>query len=121
MPPNADDPNVGLPSDATEDARLRRRVAELEERLERLQGDYDRLTGSAAYRVVRGLHRGVDRMAPWGSRRRTILLLPLRGIRLIRRDGWAVFLGRLVRVDRWVPRLWRPALPPWDRVPPEER
>lgn len=121
MTPNRDDSNVGLPSDPTGDAALRRRVHELEERLDRLQADHDRVTGTLSYRLVQRLHRAVGAAAPWGTRRRSFFMVPLRGIRLIRREGWGAFVRRLVRVDRWVPRLWRPAMPPWDRLGPEER
>jgi GT2 family glycosyltransferase len=121
MTPDTDDPNVGLPSDPTGEAALRRRVHELEERLERLQAEHDRVTSSLSYRLVEGLHRAVGAAAPWGTRRRSFLLAPLRGIRLIGREGWAAFGRRLIRPDRWVPRLWRPAIPPWERLTPEER
>ena len=121
MTPNRDDSNVGLPSDPTGDTALRRRVHELEERLNRLQVDHDRLTDTLSYRLVQRLHRAVGAAAPWGTRRRSFFMVPLRGIRLIRREGWGAFVRRLVRVDRWVPRLWRPAMPPWDRLGPEER
>jgi O-antigen biosynthesis protein len=121
MTPSTDDPNVGLPSDPSGDQALRRRVRELEERLDRLQAEHDRVTRTRSYRLARGLHRAVEASAPWGTRRRSLLLAPLRGIRLIGREGWAAFVRRLVRVDRWAPRLWRPAMPPWDRLTPEER
>jgi GT2 family glycosyltransferase len=121
MTPSTDDSNVGLPSDPSSDAALRRRVHELEERLDRLQAEHDRVTRTLSYRLVEGLHRAFEAAVPWGTRRRSFLLIPLRGIRLIGREGWAAFGRRLVRVDRWVPRLWRPAMPPWDRLTPEER
>ncbi|MGH2653577.1 MAG: glycosyltransferase family 2 protein [Actinomycetota bacterium] len=116
-----DDSNVSAPSDATGDAELRGRVRELEERLDRLQAEHDRVTRTLSYRLVQSLHRAFEAAAPWGTRRRSLFLTPLRGIRLIGREGWAAFVYRLVRVDRWVPSLWRPAMPPWDRLTPEER
>jgi len=121
MTPNTDDSNVGLPSDPTDDAALRRRVRELEERLDRLQAEHDRVTSTLSYRLVQRLHRAVGAAAPWGTRRRSFVLAPLRGIRLIGREGWVAFVRRLVRVDRWLPRLWQPAMPPWGRLSPDER
>jgi GT2 family glycosyltransferase len=121
MTPNTGDSNVGLPSNPTGDAALRRRVRELEERLDRLQAEHDRVTRTLSYRLVQSLHRAVGATAPWGTRRRSLFLAPLRGIRLIGREGWVPFVRRLVRVDRWVPRLWRPAMPPWERLTPQER
>ncbi|MGH2655661.1 MAG: glycosyltransferase family 2 protein [Actinomycetota bacterium] len=121
MTPSMDDSNVSAPSDATGDAEPRRRVRELEERLDRLQAEHDRVTRTLSYRLVQSLHRAFEAAVPWGTRRRSLFLTPLRGIRLIGREGWAAFVYRLVRVDRWVPSLWRPAMPPWDRLSPEER
>ena len=120
MTPSADDSNVGLPSDSTDDAQLHRRITELEERLERLQGEYERATNSTAYRAVQRLRRLIDRLAPWGTRRRSLVLVPGRTFRAIRRRGIRDFLRRAAKPQSWA-RVWEPAMPPLDRLSPEER
>jgi GT2 family glycosyltransferase len=97
------------------------RQRELEARLAQLRASQERITHSAGYRVVNRLHRSFDRAAPWGTRRRSVLLAPARAIRVIERDGWGAFSRRLVRVWRWVPRLFRPARPAVERLSPDER
>lgn len=119
MTPTADDRNVDLPSDSTDD-QSRRRITELEAKLSRLQGEYDRLTSSGAYRVVQRLHRAVDRLAPWGTRRRSVLLAPGRAIRAFRRQEPRGLLRGLTRAKSWS-RIWEPAIPPMDRMTPDER
>lgn len=119
LTPTADDRNAGLPSDFT-DEQLRRRIRELEEKLERLQGEYDRLTSSAAYRILQRLHRAVDGLAPWGTRRRSVLLAPGRGFRALRRQGPGGVLRGMTRARSWA-RIWEPAVPPLDRLTPDER
>ena len=74
-----------------------------------------------AHRLRRWLGPVLDRVAPWGTRRRSLLLAPARAIRIGRREGWPALLGRVLRVWRWIPRLWAPAIPSAERLTPEER
>jgi len=118
--PGADDSNVDPPSGSPRDAQLRRRIRELEERVERLQAEHDRVSSTAAFRFVRRMHGAVDTLAPWGTRRRSVLLAPVRALRAIRRRGLGAFLRGLVRFDSWS-RVWELAMPPLERLTPEER
>jgi glycosyltransferase involved in cell wall biosynthesis len=97
------------------------RQRELEARLAVLRASQERITHSAGYRVVNRVHRSFDRVAPWGTRRRSVLLAPARGLRVIDREGWGAFFRRLARVWRWVPRMFRPARPAVERLSPDER
>ena len=115
-----DELNDDPPSDPTDDERLRRRIVELEGRLDALQADYDRVTRSTAYRLVRRLHASVDRIAPGGTRRRSLLLAPGRALRSIRRHGFGASLRRVGDSRSWG-RLWEPALPADERLSPDER
>jgi O-antigen biosynthesis protein len=116
----SDDSNARPPSDPDEDAQLRRRVIELEGRLDRLQGEYDRVTSSASFRILRRLHGAVDRLAPWGTRRRSVVLVPGRMLRAVRRRGLGPVLRGVLTSGKWS-RIWAPAIPPLDRLSPEER
>jgi O-antigen biosynthesis protein len=88
--------------------------------VDRLQAEHDRVTRTAAFRFVRRMHGAVDTLAPWGTRRRSLLLAPVRALRAIRRRGLGGFLRGLARFDRWS-RVWEPAMPPVDRLTPDER
>jgi GT2 family glycosyltransferase len=97
------------------------RQRELEATVSELRASQERVVHSAGYRVVNRLHRSLDRAAPWGTRRRSVLLAPTRAFRVADREGWGAFFGRLVRVWEWVPRLFRPARPAVEGLSPDER
>ena len=65
--------------------------------------------------LVRRLRRRLSGLAPLGTRRRSFLATPLRAVRLVVKEGWGAFLLHLPKVHRWVPRMWRRALPDPDR------
>jgi GT2 family glycosyltransferase len=81
----------------------------------------DRVTDSVIYRGLSRLHARVDAFAPWGTRRRSLLLAPARAARVIMGAGWGSFLGLLVRPWRWVPSLGKRAIPPGERLTWDER
>lgn len=114
------DSTLGPGPDPRDEDALRRRVSELERALERLQHEHDRITKSATYRVVLSIQETIEALAPWGTRRRSLLLAPRRAIRSIRRDGLAAFLRALTDPDRWS-RIWEPAIPSLDRISADER
>jgi GT2 family glycosyltransferase len=95
----------------------RRRGAEVVER----SAPADRVTDSIVYRALSRLHAWIDAVAPWGTRRRSLLLSPARAARVIVNRGWAFFLGLLVRPWQWVPTLWKRAIPPMERLTWDER
>ena len=73
------------------------------------------------HRLLPRFRRALDRLAPWGTRRRSLLLAPARAIRIGQRQGWGTLLRKAVRVWRWIPRLWVRAVPLPERLTWEER
>ena len=51
-----------------------------------------------------------ERLAPWGTRRRTLAQIPSRVVRGVRERGLLGFLARLLAVWRWFPTLFTPAV-----------
>ena len=86
-------------------------VSAHERKIEELRRRIERLERAWIYRLKRGLVRFVDRIAPWGTRRRAVVLTPSRLLRVRRQRGWGGFLRELLSVSRWIPRMFRPAYP----------
>jgi GT2 family glycosyltransferase len=107
-----------MPEDAMGRDRDR---AGLERQLADLESQFDRVTQSAGFRFVERGYRWVDRVAPWGTRRRSLVLAPARAMRMVAAKGWGGLFAHLPRVWEWGPRLWRVAVPPVERLTPEER
>lgn len=97
------------------------RERELEGRIEQLDRAYRRATAGTGHRALQRMERGIGRVAPWGTRRRSLLLAPARGMRMIMRSGWGAFLLHLLQPWKWVPRMWERAVPPAARLTPRER
>ena len=97
------------------------RERELEARIAKLESDYQRATQGTGHRVLERMEKAMGSFAPWGTRRRSLLLAPARASRMVIRRGWGRFLLHLVQPWKWVPRLWRKALPPSARLTPQER
>jgi GT2 family glycosyltransferase len=95
--------------------------AGLERQLADLQAQFDRVTHSAGFRFVERGYRWVDRVAPWGTRRRSLVLAPARAMRMVAAKGWGALFGHLPKAWLWGPRLWKVAVPPVERLTPEER
>jgi GT2 family glycosyltransferase/2-polyprenyl-3-methyl-5-hydroxy-6-metoxy-1,4-benzoquinol methylase len=94
--------------DATE---MENRLTEALSRLTESEARYRRVVESTGFRALERLRAFVARVAPWGTRRRHLALLPSRAARVISREGLRGFLRRLVRVWVWLPAAFRPALP----------
>jgi GT2 family glycosyltransferase len=107
-----------MPEDAMGRDRDR---AGLERQLLDLQAQFERVTQSAGFRFVERGYRWVDRVAPWGTRRRSLVLAPARAMRMVAAKGWGALFGHVPKVWRWGPRLWKVAVPPVERLTPEER
>lgn len=93
---------------------LRARIAELER-------SHSRATSGTGHRIVEGTDRVIGSLAPWGTRRRNVLLAPARAARVVMRRGWGAFLLHLLQPWKWLPRLWTRAMPPLARLTPQER
>jgi GT2 family glycosyltransferase/glycosyltransferase involved in cell wall biosynthesis len=100
---------------------LRRRVRELESQVKHLDRTVRRVTTGTAHQLLQGLTRSLTRLAPWGTRRRSFFLAPMRAVRMILSEGWPVFLRHLLAFWVWIPRLWERAIPPAQRLTPDER
>jgi GT2 family glycosyltransferase len=98
------------------ESRLRERLPAIEHAVTE-----DRVTDGVAYRALIRIHRRVDAVAPWGTRRRSLFLAPARAARVVMNRGWASFLWALVRPWRWAPALWKRAVPPAERLAWDER
>ncbi|HEV2906985.1 MAG TPA: glycosyltransferase, partial [Actinomycetota bacterium] len=107
-----------MPEDAMGRDRDR---AGLERQLVDLQSQFERVTHSAGFRFVERGYRWVDRVAPWGTRRRSLVLAPARAMRMVAAKGWGALFGHLPKVWLWGPRLLKVAVPPVERLTPEER
>jgi GT2 family glycosyltransferase len=130
IPPPPDAPMEGFDAALVElEAFVRRspasphreRERELEAKVAELEVAHRRATSGTAYRMLDGLQRGLGTLAPWGTRRRSLFLAPARAIRMVMRGGWGQMLGHLVRPWRWLPKIWKRAMPPLDRLTPDER
>jgi GT2 family glycosyltransferase len=82
--------------------------------------ELDQLRQRAGYRVLESTIRKVDRVAPWSTRRRQVLLAGAKAARIVVTEGPASALKRLPRVATWAPHVLGvarlsqtpPALPP---------
>ena len=97
------------------------RERELEARIQQVEGAYRRATAGTGHRLLERMETAMGRVAPWGTRRRSLLLAPARAARIVLRRGWGAFLAHALQPWRWVPRLWRRAMPPAQRLTPQER
>jgi GT2 family glycosyltransferase len=65
-------------------------------------------------RVRAWLRRSGGRMAPWGTRRRSVVMEPIRAFRMWRTEGTGPLLRHLSSPWTWLPRMWKPAFPTAD-------
>lgn len=95
------------------ESAIRQREAETEG----LRRQFEQTLGQ---RMKRGLRRFVDRIAPWGTRRRSLILTPARLLKVGRTQGWGTFFARLAKVWEWIPRMFGRAYPNVDRLSPSQ-
>jgi glycosyltransferase involved in cell wall biosynthesis len=100
---------------------LRQRERDLEEQVRALNKELKRVTGGGMSRVIHRSVRFLNRVAPWGTRRRSVLLAPARAIRMAMDQGPGAPLVHLLKVWVWVPRLWQRAWPQPKSLNPSER
>lgn len=112
LPPLALDPTL---------SRLEAQLAESRHRLDSIETIYGRTTRTAGYRLAEGFRGWVEHWAPWGTRRRSLVMAPARAVRRVMEDGWGPVLLHLAQPWRWIPRLWRRSLPDIERLTPTER
>jgi GT2 family glycosyltransferase len=100
---------------------LRRRERELEEQVRALDKELTRVTGGGMSRLIHRAVRFLNRIAPWGTRRRSLLLGPARAVRMLMDQGIGAFLLHVLKVWIWIPRLWQRAFPAAKTLNPNER
>jgi O-antigen biosynthesis protein len=72
------------------------------------------LTNSAGFRLLERLRATVDRIAPWGTRRRGFFLAATRATYIALTEGRTGVISRVVGFRRWGSRFWlkAPLVPP---------
>lgn len=95
-------------------------VWKLENRLAGLQHAHDLVINRTNYKLWQRVVEFIDDVAPWGTRRRRLILLPGYAIRILLERGPKGLLLHIARVWRWVPGLLRKAMDP-SAVPLEHR
>jgi GT2 family glycosyltransferase len=84
----------------------------LERLLKKMEEERPGLSPRLGIRFRGTVRRFVDRSAPWGTRRRSVVLAPLRARRVLRTKGFGAFTRYVFSPSRWAPALRHPALPP---------
>jgi hypothetical protein len=82
--------------------------------------ELDQLRQRAGYRVLEGTIRQVDRVAPWSTRRRQVVLAGAKVARIVLNEGSTGAVKRLPKIATWAPQVFGvarlpqtpPALPP---------
>jgi GT2 family glycosyltransferase len=102
-------------------AESRQRIVELQNELKEGWTSLERIRAGTGYRVTQGLVRRVNRVAPWGTRRRSLLMAPARALGMLIGEGVGPFLRHILKPWVWIPRLWQRVLPAAGRLAPAER
>jgi len=103
-----------------QEADANRALSAMEGRLAGLQHAHDMVVQRTSYKLWQKLVGRIDQFAPWGTRRRRVILLPGYAIRIILEKGPMGFLLHVAKVWRWAPGLFRKAMNP-SAVPVEKR
>ncbi|HEX2178850.1 MAG TPA: glycosyltransferase [Actinomycetota bacterium] len=90
----------------------KRAIGLLEGRLAGLQHAHDMVVNRINYRLWMKVVGYIDAIAPWGTRRRRLILLPGYALRILLDKGPKGFLLHMVRVWQWAPGLLRRAMDP---------
>nr|NIQ78923.1 glycosyltransferase [Anaerolineae bacterium] len=88
-------------------AQKNKDLAQREVHLRDLQMQLQATTSTLGYRLLERVRRGINWLAPVGSRRRVPLVLVRRALHIFLTEGWMPLLRRLLHIRRWAPRLWR--------------
>lgn len=102
------------------DADSSKALGAMEARLAGLQHAHDLVVQRTNYKLWQKLVEKIDQYAPWGTRRRRLILLPGYAIRIILEKGPMGFLMHVAKPWRWAPGLFRKAMNP-SAVPADKR
>jgi O-antigen biosynthesis protein len=86
-----------------------------------LESRYEDLTRSSWHQAARRLYAAVNRVAPFGTRRRTLVHYGARASQVILNEGWRAFFRRLVRPRAWAGGLLERRAPPVGGAPLTEQ
>jgi O-antigen biosynthesis protein len=88
-------------------------IVEKEQELSESVARHEAVTGTIGYRFLERLRRAVNRFAPPGTRRWSLVVVVGHGVEILMTRGLGAFFTGLLRVWRWIPRLFKRApLPP---------
>ena len=82
-------------------------LAQKEAHLRDIQMQLQAATSTLGYRLLERVRRGINRLAPLGTRRRIPLALARHALNIVLTEGPMTLLRRLPRIRQWAPRLWR--------------
>jgi GT2 family glycosyltransferase len=98
-----------------------RTVGNLDAELREVRASLERIQSRSTQRLINRAVRRLNRMAPWGTRRRSLLMTPVRALRLLIDEGFLRFLAHLPQVWVWLPRMWQRAVPAEEGLRPDDR
>jgi glycosyltransferase involved in cell wall biosynthesis len=95
---------------ATAELEARRAMAEAAQaEVQAVQRNIQRLTGSTGFRLLEKIRHGIDRVAPWGTRRRGFVLAASRAGYVAITEGRVGISTRVRGFKRWRTRFWERA------------
>ncbi|MGQ0679153.1 MAG: glycosyltransferase [Actinomycetota bacterium] len=98
-------------------ADLSHHLAEARNQLGNVQHAYDNIVNRTNYQLWQRFVGVIDRIAPWGTRRRRLVLLPGYAVRLLMEKGPLGFAKHGLKVWRWGPKLLRREIDPGSLSP----
>jgi O-antigen biosynthesis protein len=101
-------------------AKRNNTITALEARLAGLQHAHDLVVNSINYQLWQRLVKILDRFAPWGTRRRRIIMLPAYAARILLEKGPGGLLLHIAKFWQWGPKILKKAMHP-DAAAPEDK
>lgn len=87
-------------------------ISKLEARLAGLQHAHDLVVNRTNYKLWQRFVEFIDDVAPWGTRRRRLILMPGYAVRIVLEKGPVGFVAHVAKFWRWAPGLLRKAMDP---------
>ena len=88
-------------------AEKNKELAQKEAHLRDIQMQLQAATSTLGYHLLERVRRGINRLAPLGTRRRIPLALARHALNIVLTEGSMTLLRRLPGIRRWAPRVWR--------------
>lgn len=102
------------------EAESSERIGLAEARAADLQHQLDLIVNRTFYQLWQKFVTTLDEWAPWGTRRRRLILMPGYAVRILMEKGPGGLLTHLLKVWHWGPRLFKKAMHP-SAAPPQDR